>query len=133
MHWHGSRTAASPRSGFSLVEVMVVVAILATLLGIASRRHSVIIERSRDAALLNNLAHIRTAVHQSALDSGGLFPEDLGRIASYVKLPLETWSGSRAEGRFHYDAGTGLVRLYDRAGQAPERTLDSKGIPYGDY
>ncbi|HOY65356.1 MAG TPA: prepilin-type N-terminal cleavage/methylation domain-containing protein [Candidatus Ozemobacteraceae bacterium] len=122
------------RHGFTLIELLVVISILGLLIGIAGRRHNIAFDRSRDAAVMVQLDHLRTALHQHALDNGGRFPETLEALSpAYLPKPVLTWKGSRAAGRLAYDAGTGRVSLANESGTAPDQTPDSRGRPYAEY
>ena len=119
--------------GFTLTEILIVMSILGLLLSIVSRNQSVAMNRSKDAALMTDVRHIRNAVHQYALDHGGDFPPDLQAITPYVKRPIGDWQGAKASGLYSYNPANGQVTLFNRQGSARELTGDSKGIQYGDY
>jgi prepilin-type N-terminal cleavage/methylation domain-containing protein len=83
---------ASPQAGFTLVEIMIVVAILGVLaaIGIPSFLHAR--TRSQATACINNLRQIETAVQQVAIEKGKhvgdeiAWPDD---ITAYIKLNSE--------------------------------------------
>ncbi len=56
--------------GFTLVELLVVLAIIATLLALAAPRYFQHVERSREAVLRENLATMRDAIDQYHADTG---------------------------------------------------------------
>ncbi|MGQ9686811.1 MAG: type II secretion system protein [Thiobacillaceae bacterium] len=66
--------------GFTLVELLVVLAIIATLLALAAPRYFQHVERAREAVLRENLATMRQAIDQYHADTGK-WPE---RIAVLV-------------------------------------------------
>jgi prepilin-type N-terminal cleavage/methylation domain-containing protein len=80
---------ASPLAGFTLVEIMIVVAIIGVLaaIGIPSFLHAR--TRSQATACINNLRQIETAVQQVAIEKGlhvgdmVNYPDD---VTSYIKL-----------------------------------------------
>src|ERR1035437_9093460 len=80
---------ASPLAGFTLVEIMIVVAIIGILaaIGIPSFLHAR--TRSQATACINNLRQIETAVQQVAIEKGKhigdtvTYPDD---ITAYIKL-----------------------------------------------
>ncbi|OQA09916.1 MAG: hypothetical protein BWY66_00341 [bacterium ADurb.Bin374] len=120
--------------GFTLIELIVVISIIGILVSISSSRNNLAFERSKDAAVMVQLGHIRTAIHQFALDHDGRFPENLEALSpKYLSRPVLNWTGSRASGIVAFDPVTGSVRLHGVSGQSPEKTPDSRGRPYADY
>ena len=80
---------ASLLAGFTLVEIMIVVAIIGVLaaIGIPSFLHAR--TRSQATACINNLRQIETAVQQVAIEKGKRVGEDLSYpddITPYIKL-----------------------------------------------
>lgn len=65
--------------GFTLVELLVVLAILATLLALAAPRYFQHVERSKEAVLRENLATLRDAIDQYHADTGR-WPESLAAL-----------------------------------------------------
>jgi general secretion pathway protein G len=79
------------RKGFTLIELMIVLAIVATLLSIAVPRYYSSIDRSKEAVLKENLYQMRDAIGKYHADKGK-YPESLAALASdkYLrKLPLD--------------------------------------------
>lgn len=66
--------------GFTLVELLVVLAIIATLLAIAVPRYFQHVDRSKEAVLHENLAAVRDAIDQYHADKGK-WPDSLGSLA----------------------------------------------------
>jgi len=85
-------TKASLWSGFTLVEIMIVVAIIGILAAIGIPSFLPARARSQDTACINNLRQIETAVQQVAIEQGKhvgdtvAFPDD---ITPYIKLNAE--------------------------------------------
>jgi general secretion pathway protein G len=80
-----------PRRGFTLIELMIVLAIVATLLSIAVPRYYSSIDRSKEAVLKENLYQMRDAIGKYYADKGK-YPESLAALATdkYLrKLPLD--------------------------------------------
>jgi len=77
-----------PRSGFTLIELIVVLAILATLLTLAVPRYFASVERSKEAVLKQNLSTLRDALDQFHSDTGK-YPETLDELVSrrYLRKP----------------------------------------------
>jgi len=80
-----------PRRGFTLIELMIVLAIVATLLSIAVPRYYSSIDRSKEAVLKENLYQMSDAIGKYYADKGK-YPESLAALATdkYLrKLPLD--------------------------------------------
>lgn len=90
---------ARPRpDGFTLIELMVVMAILALLVAIAAPRYFGNLEKSRETALHQTLAVTREAIDQFYADNGK-YPDDLGTLVSarYLRgLPYDPITESSA-------------------------------------
>jgi general secretion pathway protein G len=120
------------KKGFTLVELLVVLAIVATLLSLAVPRYFQHVERSKEAVLRENLAAMRDAIDQYHADTN-TWPADLVILAEkrYLRAvpqdPLtdspETWLVTPPP-----DGGTGV---YDVHSGAEGVGLD--GIPYSDW
>jgi general secretion pathway protein G len=81
----------SRRSGFTLIELMIVLALIATLLTIALPRYFGSLERSKEAALKQTLAATRDAIDKFFTDNGK-YPESLPELVEkrYLRsLPLD--------------------------------------------
>lgn len=74
--------------GFTLIELMVVMAIVATLLTIAMPRYFQSLERSREAALKQTLAVTRDAIDKYHGDTGR-YPQNLEELVDrkYLRKP----------------------------------------------
>ena len=79
---------AIPRPGFTLIELIVVLAILATLLTLAVPRYFASVERSKEAVLKQNLSTVRDALDQFHSDTGK-YPDTLDELVSrrYLRKP----------------------------------------------
>ena len=83
------------QKGFTLVELMVVMAIIATLLTIAVPRYFHSVEKSREAVLRQNLSLTRDALDKYYGDNGK-YPDSLEDLASkrYLRsLPVDPITG----------------------------------------
>lgn len=81
--------------GFTLVELLVVMAIIATLLSIAAPRYSHSVEKSREAVLHQNLALTREALDKYYGDNGR-YPDSLDDLIAkkYLRsLPADPITG----------------------------------------
>ncbi|MBT3067988.1 type II secretion system protein [Rhodoferax sp. U11-2br] len=84
------------RRGFTLIELMVVMAIIATLLSIVAPRYFAHLDRAREAALRETLAVVRDSIDKFHADTGR-YPAELGELVSkrYLrKLPVDPVSDS---------------------------------------
>ena len=79
------------RRGFTLIELMVVMAIVATLLTLALPRYFGSLDKSKEAVLKENLYQLRDAIGKYYADKGK-YPESLEALATdkYLrKVPLD--------------------------------------------
>ena len=86
------------RSGFTLIELMVVLSIVALLLTLAVPRYFGSIDKSKEAVLRENLNQIRDAISRYYADKGK-YPESLDALAAdrYLrKVPLDPITESAA-------------------------------------
>ncbi|WP_326535534.1 type II secretion system protein [Pseudorhodoferax sp.] len=82
--------------GFTLVELLVVMAILATLLSIAAPRYFGAVERARENALRQSLAVVRDTIDKFYSDQGR-YPDDLAELVRrhYLRaLPVDPYTDS---------------------------------------
>lgn len=85
-------------SGFTLVELLVVMAIIALLLSVASPRYFHSVDKARDAVLHENLATTRQALDKYFGDNGK-YPDSLDMLVKkkYLRsLPLDPVTDSAA-------------------------------------
>src|SRR5258707_8088106 len=85
-------SASSRRSiGFTLVELLVVMAIIATLLTLAVPRYFGSVEKSKEAVLKQNLATVRDSLDKYYADTGR-YPDSLDDLVAkkYMRsIPLD--------------------------------------------
>jgi general secretion pathway protein G len=85
-------------SGFTLIELIVVMAIVALLTALAVPRYVDSLDRGREAALRSTLATLRGAIDQYAADKGR-YPDSLAELVRnrYLReLPEDPLTRSRA-------------------------------------
>ena len=114
------RVPSRLRRGFTLVELLVVMAIVAVLLSIAAPRYFGHLDRAREAALVETLAVTRDAIDKFRGDTGR-YPADLDELVSrhYLRaLPLDpvtekrdTWTVDAPP----ENAGDGVADLHSGA------------------
>lgn len=113
------------RAGFSLVELLVVMAALALLLSLAYPTYMKQVDRARDAVLRHNLKSLREAIDRFHADHAR-YPQDLAELVDrrYMReLPLDpvtdradTWvvlppSGAAAGRVFDVKSGASGVAM----------------------
>jgi len=84
-----------PSKGFTLIELIVVMAIVALLASIAAPRYFRSVELARENALRNTLKVMRSAIDQFAADKGR-YPDSLQELASarYLReVPVDAITG----------------------------------------
>jgi general secretion pathway protein G len=86
------------RSGFTLIELMVVMAIIALLLTIALPRYFGSVDRAREATLKQSLAVMRDAIDKFYADNGRYPNElaDLERMRYLRAVPVDPMTDSAA-------------------------------------
>lgn len=78
-------------TGFTLIEVLVVLAVLGTLMMLVAPRYMGSLERSKEVVLKENLAVVRDAIDKHVADTGR-YPESLQELVSkrYLRrLPID--------------------------------------------
>ncbi|MGK2899645.1 MAG: type II secretion system protein [Burkholderiaceae bacterium] len=84
--------------GFTLIELMVVMAIVALLVSIAAPRYFNSVDRAKENTLRTSLNVMRDALDQFSADKGR-YPESLDELveARYLRaIPVDPWTGSAA-------------------------------------
>ncbi|MFT3848704.1 MAG: prepilin-type N-terminal cleavage/methylation domain-containing protein [Propionivibrio sp.] len=67
--------------GFTLVELLAVLAIIATLLSLAAPRYSGSVDKAKESVLRENLATLRTSIDKFYGDTG-LYPSQLDELVT---------------------------------------------------
>ena len=86
------------RRGFTLVELLVVMTIIATLLAIAAPRYFNSVDRSREVALRQSLLTMRDAIDKFQADTGQ-YPESLAALVEkkYLRaVPVDPMTDSNS-------------------------------------
>jgi general secretion pathway protein G len=86
-----NRGALCSNRGFTLIELMIVIAIIFILLGLAAGRYDMTIQRSREAVLKHDLLIMREAIDNFTLDKQAA-PQSLDDIqqAGYLReVPMD--------------------------------------------
>ncbi len=120
--------------GFTLIELMVVMAIIALLVGIAAPRYFQSVERAREGVLKTNLNLLRDAIDKHYADHGR-YPGSLDELSArrYVrKVPEDPVTGSDDTWVIVAPpAASGLTGVYDVHSGAPGNAID--GSPYASW
>lgn len=97
--------------GYTLVEVMVVVGILAILVATAFASYVVTGERSRRVACVHNQRILDNGVMQYQIEHAGSMPADLAAVRTYVDWRGTQYARCASDQtvEFTYDPATGAV------------------------
>jgi general secretion pathway protein G len=137
--WRSARAGiAAPRKcgdGFTLIELIIVLGIVALLLTIVVPRYYGSVERARDVTLRQTLAVVRDAIDKFHGDNGR-YPESLEELVDkrYIKdLPLDPVTGERTTWLILAPPAAASTRgdVYDVRSGAPGAGRDGK--PFRDY
>jgi len=121
------------RAGFTLIELMVVLAIIATLLSIAAPRYVGSLERSKEAVLKEDLYQLRDAIGKYYGDKGR-YPESLEALAAerYLRrVPVDPITDSSLTWLMVAPADPESRGVFDVRSGAPGRSSD--GSAYVDW
>ena len=125
---------ARPHAGFTLIELMVVMAIIAMLTTLALPRYFHSVERSREAVLRQDLVIMRDAIDKFLADRGR-FPTSLSELAElrYLrKVPPDPITDSTTTWVMLSPPGAEFKEgVYDVRSGAPGKSLD--GEPYENW
>lgn len=118
--------------GFTLVELLVVLAILATLLAIAAPRYFQHVQRAKEAVLRENLATLREAIDQYHADKGA-WPESLQALVDkrYLRAVPKDPITESTETWIEVPPPEGEDGLYDVRSGAQGAGAD--GVPYVEW
>lgn len=84
------RSLRRAADGFTLVELLVVLAVIALLLSVAAPRYVLHVDRARETVLRENLHRVRQAIDQFHADHGR-FPKDLAELVMQRYLRAAPW------------------------------------------
>lgn len=122
------------RRGFTLIEIMVVVAIIVTILSIAVPFYTTAMVRAKESVLQSNLFTMRSVIDQYTYDKEEP-PQSLDELVSegYLReVPLDPFTESRDTWQMINDAGpTGESGLYDVRSGSDRTALN--GTSYSEW
>ena len=125
-------------AGFTIIELMIVIAIIAILASIAAGRYQRSVWRAKEAVLRNDLFTLRSSIDQYTLDKqkAPQALEDLvsaGYIKSVPKDPItnstDTWLTDQEDSLMAIDqTAPGIVDVHSGAD-----TTSTEGTPYSSW
>ena len=121
------------RWGFTLIELMVVLAVIATLLTLALPRYFLSVERSKEAVLKENLYQMRDVIGKYYADKGK-YPESIEALAAekYLRrVPVDPVTESSASWVAVPPEDPQKGGVFDVKSGAPGRATD--GSAYADW
>ena len=125
-------------AGFTLIELMIVIAIIVILIGIAAGRYEMSVQRSREAVLRQDLQVIRVAIDNYTLDKQAApqSVEDLHQAGYLRSVPIDPMTQA-TDWVPQYDnvvlspdqVTTGMVDVHSNSG----KTSPFEGTPYNTW
>lgn len=128
----------SGRSGFTLIEIMIVMAIVTILVSIAVPLYQKSILRAKESVLRNNLFTIRTLIDEYTYDKQKA-PQSLDELVSegYLRqVPIDPITGSNTSWKLIMeDAGSSVNQtesgIFDVRSGSDKTSLE--GTPYSEW
>jgi len=123
---------ARGRTGFTLIELIVVMAVIGVLLTLAAPRYFGALEKSKETVLKENLYRMREAIGKYH-DDKGRYPDSLEALAreKYLRaIPLDPMTDS-ARSWVVVPSKTSPPGVYDVRSGAPGKASD--GSAYADW
>jgi general secretion pathway protein G len=114
--------------GFTLIELIVVLAIVALLATLALPRYFQSVDISKETVLKENLRTLRETIDKFYADAGR-YPDSLGELVErkYLRaIPIDPISDRRDEWTVIAPEGEAKGRVYDVRSSAPGQTSDGK-------
>lgn len=126
------------RFGFTLIELMIVMAVIAVLMSIALPIYSRTIQRSKESVLKNNLFTLRTVIDEYTYDKQKA-PQTLEDLVSdgYLRqVPIDPMTGSADSWKLIMEDATNAANqtepgIWDVRSGADGTSLE--GTPYSDW
>ena len=133
-----ARHIRSGRRGFTLIELMVVMAIISILVSIAVPFYQKSILRSKETVLRNNLFTLRTVIDEYTYDKQKA-PQQLDELVreGYLRaIPVDPMVGNNTSWKIVMEDSTSSVNqsepgIFDVKSGSDKTSLD--GTPYADW
>jgi general secretion pathway protein G len=130
---NGKRHISLIHRGFTMIELLIVMAIIGTLLAIVAPRYFSRMEKAKETALRQDLAVMREAIGHFYGDTNR-YPENLGELVQrrYLKsIPIDPITNSTETWQGIPPTDPTLTGLYDITSGAEGTASD--GTPYSNF
>jgi len=120
------------KQGFTMIELLVAMAIIATLLSLAAPKYFNNLERTKEAVLRENLYLMRDAIDKYYTDKG-TYPKELNDLVKerYLRaIPIDPLTESAAGWKSVAPEDTTLGGVYDVRSNAPN---SKSGTKYSEW
>jgi general secretion pathway protein G len=132
------RTRNGTKSGFTMIELMIVMAVVTILVSIAVPFYQKSIIRSKESVLKNNLFTMRTVIDEYTMDKGKA-PQSLQDLVTegYLRnLPVDPMTNSDQSWKIIMEDATSSVSqnepgIFDVRSGSDKTSLE--GTPYADW
>ena len=130
-----TRSSRNPRSGVTLLEIMIVLAVIALIVGFGAPRLMESFGRAKTQAAEVAMANLKGAVQLFYIDTGR-YPTDAEGLAALLATPASTagWKGPYLDGESDLTDPWGRPFLYAAPGSSSPfslTTLGRDGAPGG--
>jgi len=132
------RNTVSGKRGFTLLELMIVITIIAILASIAVPMYQAVVLRSKETVLKNNLYELRTTIDQYTADKkkAPKALQDLVDAGYYRQIPIDPITNSRDTWEVVTDTSvsspdqteSGIVDI-----KSGSSAVSSEGTPYNTW
>jgi len=131
------RIRSGRRSGFTLIELMIVMAIIAVLVSVAVPMYQKSVIRARETVLRQNLFTLRTVIDEYTYDKGKAPQslEDLVREGYLRQIPIDPMTGQADWEIIMEEAASSVSQsepgIFDVRSRSTRRSLE--GTPYNEW